>query len=336
VVQASNLRELMEQWTDVHGLDQTPEETAVVNGHRQTTYGRDGQVLVTTYELQGAPHMVAIDPDFAGPGDTGCGAPGSYFVDVGICAAYEQARFFGLDATDRAAPTVEIHTPSDGETLAGRTTVRITTGDDQTVTQAALLVDGAVRQAIDHPARDAAIAWDARREENGVRRLSVRARDAAGNEAEAVIEVRITGGVADTRPPVLSATPGGGQFRDTQTVRLHSNEPATIYYTLDGRQPDERAQRYERPVQLTTSARLLAVAIDAQGNRSPLLGEQYERLACEELASATCTDHYRLGRLDVTAYLACGNRSGFLEPVPLCRIGSCWSSDPDGASCTAR
>ena len=43
--------------------------------------------------------------------------------------------------------------------------------------------------------------------------------------------------IVDTTPPFTSASPAGGLFPAAQQVTLTANEPATIYYTLDGSPP---------------------------------------------------------------------------------------------------
>lgn len=45
------------------------------------------------------------------------------------------------------------------------------------------------------------------------------------------------GGTTDTTPPITTATPMGGIYGATQDVTLSSDEPATIYYSLDGNDP---------------------------------------------------------------------------------------------------
>jgi poly(hydroxyalkanoate) depolymerase family esterase len=91
----SNLNELMEQWTDVHGTDQTADVSDTVNdyphrGYRDTT----GRLVVETYAITGMNHGHPIDP---GTGPQNCGTPAPYILDVNICAADHIAHFWGLD-----------------------------------------------------------------------------------------------------------------------------------------------------------------------------------------------------------------------------------------------
>lgn len=49
------------------------------------------------------------------------------------------------------------------------------------------------------------------------------------------------GSAVDTTAPITTAAPGGGTYGIGQTVRLTSNEAATIYYSVDGTDPDPGA-----------------------------------------------------------------------------------------------
>ena len=42
------------------------------------------------------------------------------------------------------------------------------------------------------------------------------------------------GGMADTTPPLVNASPPGGTYSSAQSITLSANEPATIYYTTNG------------------------------------------------------------------------------------------------------
>ena len=72
----------------------------------------------------------------------------------------------------------------------------------------------------------------------------------------------------DRTPASVSADPEGGMFWVEQRVTLTADEPAEIYYTLDGTEPTEEALLYNRPVDLFCPVTLKAMAIDRAGNRS--------------------------------------------------------------------
>ncbi|GIG56942.1 feruloyl esterase [Longispora fulva] len=98
-----NLRELADQWTDVHGADRTADVTDTVNGYPHQVF-RDaaGAAVVETFSVTGMRHAQPIDPG-TGPGQ--CGRAGDpYILDVDVCAAYQMMVFWGL-ATPAPGPT---------------------------------------------------------------------------------------------------------------------------------------------------------------------------------------------------------------------------------------
>ncbi|PRX50136.1 poly(hydroxyalkanoate) depolymerase family esterase [Prauserella shujinwangii] len=94
-VRPGNATELVEQWTDVAGTDQTPEVSDTVAGHPHRVYGG----TVEYFEITGMNHGQPVDP---GSGADQCGTAGAYLLDVDVCSAYHIARFWGLD--DGQAP----------------------------------------------------------------------------------------------------------------------------------------------------------------------------------------------------------------------------------------
>ncbi len=102
IVNPVNGVDLMEQWTDVHGIDQTPDVIEKVNGHIHKMY-RDGEgtALVETYEIQSMGHGVPVDPE------KGCGIDrfqvsdaslaNDYMVDADICSSRLIITFWGMD-----------------------------------------------------------------------------------------------------------------------------------------------------------------------------------------------------------------------------------------------
>jgi poly(hydroxyalkanoate) depolymerase family esterase len=89
-----NLTEIMEQWTNVHGIDQTADTTDTVAGYPHNVYKNgSGTALVETYSITGMGHGQPVDP---GTGATQCGVATGYNLDVNICASYYISTWFGI------------------------------------------------------------------------------------------------------------------------------------------------------------------------------------------------------------------------------------------------
>lgn len=105
-VRPSNAEELLEQWTDVHGIDRRPDVDERAPGYSHRVY-RDvaGAAQVELYWITGLGHGQPIAP---GVGETNCGTPAPYILPAGVCASYYIGRFFQLDApasSPRPTPT---------------------------------------------------------------------------------------------------------------------------------------------------------------------------------------------------------------------------------------
>ncbi|MGW6267548.1 extracellular catalytic domain type 1 short-chain-length polyhydroxyalkanoate depolymerase [Streptomyces sp. NPDC055060] len=100
-VAKKNADELRDQWTAVHGLDQSPDRTDTIgpNATRREQYlGAGGTVAVEVDRVPAIGHGTPVDP---GTGATQCGATGTAnFIDS-ICSSHWITGFFGLDG---AAP----------------------------------------------------------------------------------------------------------------------------------------------------------------------------------------------------------------------------------------
>jgi poly(hydroxyalkanoate) depolymerase family esterase len=95
----SNAREIVKQWTDVHGLPEAPSTHAMDNGYpRQVWLNTAGEALIESYTITNMAHGT---PLATGRADHECGVAGPFLLEVGISSSYHIAKFFGLTADAR-------------------------------------------------------------------------------------------------------------------------------------------------------------------------------------------------------------------------------------------
>ncbi len=102
-----NENEIMEQWTNVHGTDQSPEvnDPAYLGNStvlKKEYHDASGNPVVVSYSFDAMGHTIAIDP---GNGPTQGGNSGSYTKDVNFWSSYYAAEHFGLLGPTLTAPT---------------------------------------------------------------------------------------------------------------------------------------------------------------------------------------------------------------------------------------
>ncbi len=89
-----NAREIIKQWTNVHGLPPSPTTQETVNGYpRQVWLNGAGDELIESYTIT---HMGHGAPLATGAADHECGTAGPFLLDVGLSSSYHIAEFFGL------------------------------------------------------------------------------------------------------------------------------------------------------------------------------------------------------------------------------------------------
>jgi poly(hydroxyalkanoate) depolymerase family esterase len=97
----SNAREIIKQWTDVHGLPDTATLEDAVDGYpRQVWHNTAGEELIESYTI---PSMAHGAPLAVGEANDQCGAAGAFLLDVGISSSYHVAKFWGLAGRPHAA-----------------------------------------------------------------------------------------------------------------------------------------------------------------------------------------------------------------------------------------
>ncbi len=86
------------------------------------------------------------------------------------------------------------------------------------------------------------------------------------------------------------ADPPGGTFSKVTTVTLRSPAGATVYYTIDGSEPNTESSIYRSPLQLRTDTVLLFFALDTEGRREPVRRESYVFSLSEHLLDTTAPE----------------------------------------------
>jgi len=93
VVATSNATELVKQWTNVWGTDDTADAMDMISNSARTQYMAGSKVAVELYLVSGMGHAIATGSDPLGEcPSTG----GAFFADQKICSTLRSAQFFGL------------------------------------------------------------------------------------------------------------------------------------------------------------------------------------------------------------------------------------------------
>lgn len=82
----------------------------------------------------------------------------------------------------------------------------------------------------------------------------------------------------DKAPVVIEApvfTPKQGTYMDKVSVSIAAAEGLKVYYTLDGSEPTTASTLYEAAFDLTETTTVMAIAVDAEGNASPVAKALY-------------------------------------------------------------
>ncbi len=235
-VRPVNARESMEQWTNVHGIDQIADVSDTIAGYPHKVYRNGtGSALVETMLITGMGHGTPIDP---GTGATQCGTAGAYVLDVNVCSSYYIGRFWGLDNLDSTPPSVSISAPTQGEVVSATLSITASASDAVGVDRVEFLVDGAVL-ASDNAA-PYSVSWNAAMAANGTHTLQARAFDLAGNSASSIaITVTVSGGVSDTTAPTVQLVfpTAGATVSGTISLAADANDDfavSSVAFLVDG------------------------------------------------------------------------------------------------------
>jgi len=93
IVKPSNCEDIIQQWTDVHGLSGNPLYQELIGGHTRRIWSdANGEALIEAFTIRGMAHGVPL----ATTGRESCGAAGAFFLDVEISSTHHIAHFWRL------------------------------------------------------------------------------------------------------------------------------------------------------------------------------------------------------------------------------------------------
>jgi len=94
IVKPANCDAIVRQWTNVHGLSDSPAYEERIGSHtRQVWSDEQGEPLIEVFSIDNMAHGVPLG--IATDGES-CGAAGAFFLDAGISSTHHIARFWGL------------------------------------------------------------------------------------------------------------------------------------------------------------------------------------------------------------------------------------------------
>ena len=166
---------------------------------------------------------------------------------------------------DRTPPLITITEPAEGATVTDSMSVQFSsTSTDASGFRCSL--DGDALSACTSPKAYSGLG-------NGQHHVDIEVSDVAGNKSLATRNFTVQ--VADTAPPVVTASPQSGTYGPGTTITLSANEPASIYYTTDGSTPTAASTRYAEPILLGASMTVKYLGVDAASNASDVGQQAY-------------------------------------------------------------
>jgi len=125
IVKSSNGEDIIRQWTNVHGLSDSPSYQELIGSHTRRIWSdENGEALIEAFSIHGMAHGVPLATTTGGER---CGAAGAFFLDAGISSTHHIARFWRLHESlveiPRAAPPmsalIQISTDDRALVIAG-------------------------------------------------------------------------------------------------------------------------------------------------------------------------------------------------------------------------
>ncbi|HEY2532235.1 MAG TPA: PHB depolymerase family esterase [Xanthobacteraceae bacterium] len=124
IVKPSNGEDIIRQWSNVHGLSDTPSYQESIGGHTRRIWSdTNGEARIEAFTIRGMAHGVPL----ATTGGESCGAAGAFFLDVGLSSTHHIARFWRLHeslvekphAASPISTSIQVSTDGSASIIAG-------------------------------------------------------------------------------------------------------------------------------------------------------------------------------------------------------------------------
>ena len=111
-VHPANADAIVRQWQKVHGLDENPSRSELVDNYpRRVWCDAKGRAVIEMYSITGMGHGTPLSTT----GDDACGASGPHMLEANICSTLRIAEFWGLTESVHAGRVPQ----ADGHAWAG-------------------------------------------------------------------------------------------------------------------------------------------------------------------------------------------------------------------------
>jgi hypothetical protein len=112
IVKPSNGEGIVRQWTNVHGLSESPSHEGLVESFpRRVWKDANGNAQIEAFSINGMAHGVPLATE------ENCGSAGAFFLDVGISSTRHIARFWSLHESLVERPQAAAPVPATARSL---------------------------------------------------------------------------------------------------------------------------------------------------------------------------------------------------------------------------
>jgi len=122
IVKSSNGEDIIRQWTNVHGISDTPTYEEMIGIHTRRVWNdANGNAMIEAFSVKGMAHGVPL----ATTDGESCGAAGAFFLDVGISSTHHIAGFWRLHESAVEMPHAAVSVSAPIQIAHGRAVIMV-------------------------------------------------------------------------------------------------------------------------------------------------------------------------------------------------------------------